>query len=251
LSQNGRFCRVMTLLGVCSIVSAAHPTTSPNETFNPWPQMGTEAPASWLSELWNLPLFHWLVPSDSEIAVVPPAPVPLLPACPVEPLAAIDDTDAQTFETSNIEGGRVDLSGLTPATARALNRFEMVVGHAGGSLEVKSAFRPPAYQQHLQNVWDKWRELQLHPESACQDLKAQVEAEFTGHALLWSQRPVPISDHTLGIGFDAAVILPFRVKTRRLRLTIDALARRAGVMRPDIFRDPVHFRLIGGRLIGS
>ena len=36
-------------------------------------------------------------------------------------------------------------------------------------------------------------------------------------------------------------------RARRRRVSLDRLARLAGMMRPDIRRDPVHFRLIGGR----
>ena len=47
------------------------------------------------------------------------------------------------------------------------------------------------------------------------------------------------SDHTRGMAFDAAVMIP-RLKRRR----VDYPARLAGLMRPDFRRDPVHFKLV-------
>jgi hypothetical protein len=81
------------------------------------------------------------------------------------------------------------------------------------------------------------------------DLKASVGEEFTRHSLLLTQHPVTVSDHTLGIGFDAAITLPVITskRARRNRVSLDRIARLSGVVRPDVRRDPVHFRLIGGR----
>ena len=79
---------------------------------------------------------------------------------------------------------------------------------------------------------------------ACRALRAEVEAEFEKHQLLGTQRPVVASDHTMGIGFDASVTLPGRTaKKRSRRLSIDAIAKLAGLRRPDVRHDPVHFRL--------
>ena len=101
------------------------------------------------------------------------------------------------------------VDGLTPGTSRALNRFEELVTKAGGEMYLTSAFRPEAYQQHLRDVWYKWMdELRDNEDPACATLKAQVGDEFTRHQLLPTQHPVPVSDHTLGIGFDAAVQFP-------------------------------------------
>jgi hypothetical protein len=56
-----------------------------------------------------------------------------------------------------------------------------------------------------------------------------------------TQIPVTDSDHTRGMAFDAAVMIP-RLKKRRV--SVDYLARLAGLMRPDFRRDPVHFKLV-------
>jgi len=165
--------------------------------------------------------------------------VPALPAL---------DGAALSFEQGVGSQATVDLSGLTPATSRALSRFERLVKSAGGSMVLTSAYRPSAYQQHLQSVWDQWMiYLADRVEPGCQERRAEALYEFTRHQLIERQRPVDVSDHTYGIGFDAAVVLPGRTRTQRRRFRIDTLARRAGIQRPAVRRDPVHFRLIGSR----
>jgi hypothetical protein len=221
-----------------------------------------EQPVSWLDALWNLPVLRWFsswTVSDApktddeqaQVITVTPAPEPALPPCSVEPLPAVTDPEALDFEAKSGSPAVVNTSGLTSATNRALGRFQELVTKAGGEMYLTSAFRPAAYQQHLQSVWYKWMdELRNNNDPACAALKAQVGDEFTRHQLLPSQHPVAVSDHTLGIGFDAAIELPAaaRVKGKaRRRVTLDRIARLAGMMRPDIRRDPVHFRLIGGR----
>jgi hypothetical protein len=221
------------------------------------PPVPAPQPNSWLQSIWNLPVFRWLAGLDPvEPAVAPPVaileapPAPALPPCTVAPLAPIADSAALALEDHT--GPAIDLDGLTPRTSHALNRFEDLVMKRGGSITLTSAYRPESYQNHLRDVWYKWMtELKDNVDPSCADLKAQVGEEFTRHQLLPSQHPVAVSDHTLGIGFDAAVQLPFQrvAKKRRRggRVTLDGIARMAGMMRPDIGRDPVHFRLIGGR----
>jgi hypothetical protein len=166
------------------------------------------------------------------------------PHCSVAPLPEIVDAEAVRFE--NEDGP--DTGGLLPAMAQALERFRRLVMSAGGTFDLKSAYRPLAYQEHLQQVWFKWmRELRFNRQPGCQAMRAQVEDEFTRHKLMPTQMPVTDSDHTRGIAFDAAVMMPrvvVRTKKRRVSLSLDRLALMAGLRRPDIRRDPVHFKLV-------
>jgi hypothetical protein len=77
-------------------------------------------------------------------------------------------------------------------------------------------------------------------------LRAQVGDEFTRHRLIETQHPVTASDHTRGLAFDATVNLPAGAKTGRRKMTLDGLARLAGLLRPAIAADPVHFKFFGG-----
>lgn len=228
---------------VCAGVAAAQdqqpiPTAPPPST-------------SWFQAIWDLPVFRWLTGLDP-VPSAEPTPPPMVaiapppPPCSIAPLPAIIDPSAQAFEART--GPVVDLDGLTPRTSRALDRFQNLVARRGGAITLTSAFRPEAYQQHLRDVWFKWiTELKDNQDSACASLKAEVGDEFTRHQLLPTQHPVVVSDHTLGIGFDAAVLLPQPAARRRGRVSLDRIAHLAGMMRPDVLHDPVHYRLIGGR----
>lgn len=168
--------------------------------------------------------------------------------CDVAPLAGITDPAALDFEMRSGAGDALERSGLTRPTARALARFERLVTAVGGAIGLRSAYRPAAYQAHLQAVWDKWvKELRDNREPACDELRAQVGREFERHGLLESQRPASISDHTRGLAFDARVSLPAKAKYRRRLVTVDKLARLSGIFRPVAASDPVHFRLFSGR----
>lgn len=218
------------------------------QSIEPVPQDQSEP--TWLEALWNLPVFRWLSGFDASPVVLPEVVVapPPAPPCPIAPLQAIEDTDALAMETGADSGSNLNLDGLTSGTGKALARFENLVERQGGSFTLTSAYRPAAYQAHLRDVWFKWTdELRDNHDPACFQLKADVGNEFVRHGLLASQHPVPVSDHTRGLAFDAAVVLPLAKRARRRRISLDRLARLAGVQRPDIRRDPVHFRLIGGR----
>jgi hypothetical protein len=173
-------------------------------------------------------------------------PVEASGPCSVAPLDPIDDPAAQRLEAS---GGAdvVDTANMAPAAARALDRFQSKVESVGGTIVLKSAYRPAGYQKHLQSVWYKWMdELRNNREPGCQQLRAQVREEFTRHRLIETQHPVTVSDHTRGLAFDATVDLPKNAKIGRRRITLDSLARLAGLLRPAIAADPVHFKFFGG-----
>jgi hypothetical protein len=188
--------------------------------------------------MWNLPVLDRAVITQPDLAPV------AIPNCSVEPLSEIYDAEAVRFE--NEDGP--DTGGLLPEMAQALEKFRKLVASAGGTFDLKSAYRPLAYQEHLQQVWFKWmRELRFNHQPGCQGLRVQVQEEFTKHKLMPSQMPVTDSDHTRGMAFDAAVMMPRPVRTtkkRRVGVSLDRLALMAGLRRPDIRHDPVHFKLV-------
>jgi D-alanyl-D-alanine dipeptidase len=172
----------------------------------------------------------------------------MLAGCRVAPLSEIEDRDALAFE-SNADSAPADVDGLMPEAAEALDTFREMVTSFGGTLELKSAYRPPAYQAHLHEVWVKWvKELRGNRTAGCQALREEVGAEFKRHQLLVKQQPVPVSDHTLGLAFDAAVAMPRGARLNRKRVTVDKVAALAGFRRPNSRRDPVHFTLLPQRL---
>ncbi len=166
------------------------------------------------------------------------------PGCSVAPLDPIEETSAAQLEISG--ANVVDINDMVPAAAVALGRFQTKVASVGGKMVLKSAYRPAAYQKHLQNVWYKWMsELKENHDPACQTLRSDVEEEFTRHRLIETQHPVAVSDHTRGLAFDATVDLPPKAKIGRRKVTLDSLARLAGLLRPAIVADPVHFKFLG------
>jgi hypothetical protein len=205
---------------------------------------------TWLEALWNLPVFKWLSGFQASPAAPPEIAIaaPIQPPCRVAPLQAIEDAEALTMETVGA-GSTLNLDGLTTRTSKALTRFQTSIERHGGSFTLTSAYRPSAYQSHLRDVWFKWMfELRDNQDPSCMELKAEVGNEFARHSLLTTQYPVEVSDHTLGLAFDAAISFPAAAKrAKRRRVALDRLARLSGVHRPDVRRDPVHFRVIGGR----
>jgi hypothetical protein len=243
--------RLSLCLAVCTSLLSAQTNVPQPQTAATVATAAPEPHNTWLELLWSLPVFNWFAPQSVEPAAppmttfAPPPPLPHPGMCPVAPLPPITDPQAEAFNN----GESLDTAGLTSGMARALARFQQIVNRMGGSFELKSAYRPPSYQLHLQQVWDKWMALRNNQNAACQDLRAGVREEFARHHLLETQRPVNSSDHTRGLAFDATVILPShpRIKRRR-KVTLDALARQAGLRRPDILHDPVHFKFVGGKL---
>ena len=191
----------------------------------------------WADKLLNLPITRWLMPSPG---LPPVQPAIALGNCPVTPLEPITDREALQFESDETP----NTAGLMPAMMQALEKFQRLIVSAGGSFELRSAFRPEAYQQHLQDVWYKWKELRYNHTPDCQPLRALVQAEFTNHHLMETQKPVTSSDHTRGMAFDATIVLPRTVSRKKRRVSVDRLALLAGIMRPDVARDPVHFKLV-------
>ncbi|HUJ12555.1 MAG TPA: D-alanyl-D-alanine carboxypeptidase family protein [Thermoanaerobaculia bacterium] len=161
--------------------------------------------------------FHWVVTLGSG-------------TCKVAPLTPITDPQAQSFENGNT----LDTDDLNASMKTALDCLEQQAQTNGGSLTVTSAYRPPAYQQHLLEVWQKWDALKNSRDPGCAALRTQVQQEFQRHQLLSTQRPAVNSRHTRGEAFDANWSLPANVD-------IDTLADDCNLIRPVVATDPVHF----------
>lgn len=219
-------------------------------------QPTTQIPMSFWQEFTHCPMIR-LIASLFESRPVEPAavetgttvvfgsPAASFGTCSVAPLDPIEDPAAQQLEAAT-GSNTVDVTDMVPAAARALDRFEARVASVGGTMVLKSAYRPASYQHHLQNVWYKWMtELRNNHDPACQDLRAQVQEEFQRHHLIETQHPVSVSDHTRGLAFDATVELPPNARIGRRKVTLDTLAHLAGLLRPAIIADPVHFKFMG------
>ncbi len=155
------------------------------------------------------------------------------PSCEVSPLTPITDAEALIFE-----GGKtVDLSKLDSDMTIAHQCVKKAVEAAGGELKVDSAYRPPAYQRHLLEVWNKWvllnRARNNQPE--CQDLKKIVENEKLKHKLV-AQPASERGMHTKGKAIDMDAT---GISTEKF-LDI-ATGEECKLYRRMPIKDPVHF----------
>ena len=153
-----------------------------------------------------------------------------VPGCPVDDLPPIADPEAQLFEDNP---DRSDETRLTDRMKEALACLKRDA--VAGSPNVGSAYRPPAYNQHLIDVWEKWDELKDNTKPACAALKTKIQGHFKTHKHKESQGSVPGSRHTLGEAVDVTISLP--------PATIDAFWPGCHLYRPPSLRitDPVHF----------
>jgi hypothetical protein len=155
-------------------------------------------------------------------------PVPVA-TCSVDDLPAITDPEVQAFEDNP---DLSDTARLTPRMQTALSC--LLTAAVDGSPSVGSAYRPPAYNQHLIDVWEKWvNELLENEDSACAVRKTEIQSHFQRHRLKESQGPVPGSLHTLGEAVDVTISLP--------SANINALATGCQLRRPLPVKDNVHF----------
>lgn len=151
--------------------------------------------------------------------------------CGVPPLSPV----ATDSVTQLLDNGGIDTADLTPATQTALSCFESRISGAGGGFNLTSAYRTPAYQSHLREVWDKWQLLKNNTQQECQTVKSQVQQEFNVHRLGASTvRPAsPSGTHTQGIAFDGRVS----------GVNVDTTAAGCQLYRPFPNTDSVHFQL--------
>lgn len=149
--------------------------------------------------------------------------------CPIEPIPAITDPDVLAFERNP---DRSDTERLTPRMKTALSCLQDAIKNTGGTSSVGSAYRPPAYNQYMINVWDKWKlELEREKRPECQALRSEVQAHFKDHDMV--RRPHPNSAHTRGEAFD--------LTSDHSWLVLDTLAEGCGVWRNDPIHDHPHF----------
>ena len=130
----------------------------------------------------------------------------------------------------------LDIDNLTPRMQTTLQCLQTAIRDDGGTSSASSAYRPPAYNRHLQEVWDKWmRELRRETRPECQSLRNEVRNHFNGHELIPDSdaRPHSSSAHTRGEAFDLSSNLYDGV--------LDVLAVGCRVYRPDPIGDPPHF----------
>lgn len=157
---------------------------------------------------------------------------PLVQNCPVAPLTQITDPVAIQHENGQYSGGHPDLDHVTQATRDGTS---CVVQHAlaqapGTNAHPTSGFRPPAYQRHIREVWDKWQQLQNNNSSACASVKEAVRVEWIKHGP-FAHQPGATSNHSSGKAVDIGGVPQGNA---------DAIASQCNMRRP-VPNDRVHY----------
>jgi hypothetical protein len=164
---------------------------------------------------------------------------PAKQTCPVEPLKPITDPDALRFEN----GDKVREDKLDPSMKKKLDCLRDAVSKAGGKLEVTSAWRPMAYQNHLFEIYSKRKKINSKDNKknpACKAIIAEIEREYgpkPGHGIK-SRVAEKRSLHEDGLAFDASW------SNNISDSKIDVLAASCKLNRPFKDRDDdfVHFQ---------
>lgn len=155
--------------------------------------------------------------------------------CPVGELTDLptkeQDPDTYAFEYEN---KRVDTTRLSPRMQEALICLVEKSGTPDTNF-VTSAWRPPAYQAHLREIWEKWRELQKPRNKipACDARISEIYRELRSHEMeeLGTPPAGPNGPHPRGEAID--------VKTYFIP-QVDAFANVCQVYRPLPVKDKWH-----------
>lgn len=155
----------------------------------------------------------------------PPPP----PPCPVAPLTPITDAVALQHENGPYRGNP-DLEHVTAATSTGAACIRQAVAALNGAATVTSGFRPPAYQTHLREVWDKWQLLKNNTTEACRVIKVDVRTHWDFHGMV--RQPGQTSNHSLGTAVDMGGVPAD---------SADTIATQCTMNRP-LADDPVHYQ---------
>lgn len=156
----------------------------------------------------------------------PPSPMPV--ACPVTALREMTDPLALQHEHGKFSAVS-DHARLTAATAAG--QACMLARVDAASVFPVAAYRPPEFQAHLKELWDKWQGLSKDASAACKPLKDNLRREWLKHKLV--RDPQAHSPHTTGEAIDI---------TGFSEHNVDAVAAYCGMLRPDPAASPLHFQ---------
>ena len=158
-----------------------------------------------------------------------------LSTCQVPPLTPLTDPVSLDFEAGNNINIEPQYFNLTSE----LTCLSDEVIAQGGTHSLVSAYRPPAYQKHLREVWDGWNQIKDRDEPECTELKEEYRSEFQHHGIAY--RPAATSNHSSGNAFDLAI-------SGLSSSEIDTAASNCGLYRFDPVGDKNHFSPAPGSL---
>jgi hypothetical protein len=151
--------------------------------------------------------------------------------CAVPPLTPISDAVALQHEDGQYAAAP-DMEHVSDGVKSGAACIVQKAAGYGARARPTSGFRPPAYQAHLREVWDKWQLLKVDDTEGCRDTKNQVQAEWLRHGLV--RQPVVNSNHSAGNAVDVAGVP---------NSSADLIAGQCGMFRPEPTNDKVHFQV--------
>lgn len=149
--------------------------------------------------------------------------------CNVPALAPLPDDPVNNA----LENGVLNTDDLSQQTRDAYNCFLPAVAAAGGTVTTSSAYRTPAYQSHLAEVYRAWAALRDNTDCECQQRKSEVQQQFAHHGLgAAAIAPAGMNGrHTTGLAVDMTVH----------GVNPDPIAAGCDLTRRFPLTDPVHF----------
>lgn len=102
------------------------------------------------------------------------------------------------------EDGLVDMENETQATRDGAACIVRSARARHLSPQLISGYRPPAYQTHIREVYDKWQLLKNNNDAACADTKRKVQIEFDHHSP-FAHQPGNTSPHSLRRAIDISL----------------------------------------------
>lgn len=155
--------------------------------------------------------------------------------CPVAPLTQISDTEFSKYETGPYaKAPDVDPSRVTQAT---IDGAQCIIREAANEkipARINVGYRPPAYQAHIREVYDKWQQLKDNTNSTCAQVKEEVRREWERHGP-FAHQPGKTSNHPSGKAMDIWM---------KDYSKADTIAARCNMKRPLGAADRVHFEPI-------
>jgi hypothetical protein len=123
--------------------------------------------------------------------------------CPVSPITPITDPDFEQYENGRYSHAP-DLEHLTSGTAAGAQCIVREARNAGSRARTTSGYRPPIYQTHILEVYDKWQLLEHNEDPVCAEVKASVLIEWNKHGP-FAHQPGTTSRHSTGRAVDISL----------------------------------------------
>jgi hypothetical protein len=160
--------------------------------------------------------------------------------CPIPDLTPFTDPVALMFEAQN--GNIFDIADTSSGIRSGYACLADSIRNHKGTVTPSSAYRPPQYQSHLREIWQKLDALRKISSPDCANRMQKISNEAAKHQILGlAISPAgPSGTHTQGLAVDLNWGPNKYVNTLPDGTFIDDLANACGLYR-RLVTDPIHF----------